>query len=234
MQELCFGLAKVGLTNTAEVCLEAWYDHQQNIVELKVIQETDVIDISQVKASTSEKKCTESGDMKCTSTLFYNVKFKEPLKYNVMAIKSIDQSRRSMMPTSLNDGIDLIGVSINPKPTMSIPGIEKHEGLITITQIEKYSNLWISDDGRIFDVNSSGSASIVYEDHTRHRDIDTFYMNRNHSEFDKVIAWTQQNAIDVFDSSKLQKSDKGFIPSIIDEDGIDHRTETLAKLNAQD
>jgi len=234
VQELCFGLAEVGLTNTAEVCLEAWYDYQQNIVELKVIQETDVIDVDQVYATTSEKKCSESGDMKCTSTLFHNVKFKESMRYNVMAIKSIDQSRRSMMPTSLNDGIDLIGVSINPKPTMTIPGIEKYEGLITITQIEKYSNLWISDDGRIFDVNSSGSASIVDKDYTRHRDTDAFYMDRNHSEFDKLIAWTQQNAINVFDSSKLQKPDKGFIPPAIDEDGIDHRTETLAKLDVQD
>lgn len=234
VQELCFGLAEVGLTNTAEVCLEAWYDYQQNIVELKIIQETDVIDVDQVYATTSEKKCTESGDMKCTSTLFSNVKFKESMRYNVMAIKSIDQSRRSMMPTSLNDGIDLIGVSINPKPTITIPGIEKYEGLITITQTEKYSNLWISDDGRIFDVNSSGSASIVDKDYTRHRDIDAFYMDRNHSEFDKLIAWTQQNAINVFDSSKLQKSDKGFIPPAIDEDRIDHRSETLAKLDVQD
>ncbi len=234
VQELCFGLAEVGLTNTAEVCLEAWYDYQQNIVELKVIQETDVIDVDQVYATTSEKKCSESGDMKCTSTLFSNVKFKESMRYNVMAIKSIDQSRRSMMPTSLNDGIDLIGVSINPKPTMTIPGIEKYEGLITITQIEKYSNLWISDDGRIFDVNSSGSASIVDKDYTRHRDTDAFYMDRNHSEFDKLIAWTQQNAINVFDSSKLQKPDKGFISPAIDEDGIDNRSETLAKLDVQD
>ncbi len=234
VQELCFGLAEVGLLNTAEVCLEAWYDYQQNIVELKIIQETDVIDIAQIKVSTSEKKCSESGDMKCTSTLFYNVKFKEPMRSNVMAIKSIDQSRRSLMPTSLNDGIDLIGVSINPKPTMTIPGPEKYEGLITITQIEKYSNLWISDDGRIFDVNSSGSASIVDKDYTRHRDPDAFYMDRNHSEFDKLIAWTQQNAINVFDSSKLQKPDKGFIPPAIDEDGIDHRSETLAKLDVQD
>ena len=114
-----------GLINTAEVCLEAWYDYQQNIVELKVIQETDVIDVDQVYATTSEKKCSESGDMKCTSTLFHNVKFKESMRYNVMAIKSIDQSRRSMMPTSLNDGIVIFGDSLNPMLTRQIPGIEK-------------------------------------------------------------------------------------------------------------
>jgi hypothetical protein len=50
----------------------------------------------------------------------------------------------------------------------------------------------------------------------------------------KLIGWTQQNAINVFDSSKLQKPEKGFIPPAIDEDGIDHRTETLSKLDTQD
>jgi len=115
------------------------------------------------------------------------------------------------MPHYFNDGINVFGDSVNPMLTMQIAGTEKYEGLITITQTEKYSNLWISDDGRIFDVNSSGSASIVNKDYTRHRDADVTYMTRDHSEFDKLIAWTQQNAINVYDSSKLQKPDKGFM-----------------------
>ena len=231
VQELCFGLEEVGLLDTAEVCLEAWYDYQQNIVDLKVIQETEVIDEEALKVSTSEKDCNDLGNSKCISTLFYNVKFKEPLKYNVMAIQSIDQSRRTMMPTSLNDGIDLIGSSINPKPTKQIIGTEKYEGLITVTQIEKYSDLWIAEDGRIFEINSYGSAKLINHSFERLTDTSVVMMDRNHSEFYILVDWTQKNAIKIFDSSKIQGELKDSIPAPIDEDGISHREQTLQTLD---
>ena len=71
VQELCFGLAEVGLLNTAEVCLEAWYDYQQHIVELKGIQTTDAIDVDDVYATTADKKRPETGEVKCTNRYSY-------------------------------------------------------------------------------------------------------------------------------------------------------------------
>jgi len=226
IQELCFGLDEVGLINTAEVCLEAWYDYQQNIVDVKVIQDTNVIDEDLLKVSTSEKYCDVDG-MKCTATLFYDVVFMEHLKNKVMAIQSIDQSRRTMMPTSLNDGIVIFGDSLNPMLTRQIAGIEKGEGLITITQVEKYSDLWIAEDGRIFEMyGESDSFRLVNQSYERHID-SGMVKNRTHSAYSNLLLWQEKLATEIFDSSLIQGSDKGFTPV---STGIDHRAETLQKL----
>jgi len=229
IQELCFGLDEVGLINTAEVCLEAWYDYQQNIVDVKVIQDTNVINEDLLKVSTSEKYCDVDG-MKCTATLFSDVVFMEHLKNKVMAIQSVDQSRRTMMPTSLNDGIVIFDDSLNPMLTRQIAGTG-HEGLITVTQVEKYSDLWIAEDGRIYEMfGISDSFRLVNQSYEKDDDTGNV-KNRTHSAYSDLVIWQQNLATEYFDSSLIQKSDKGFIPSAIDIDGIDHRTETMQKLN---
>ncbi len=212
IQELCFGLDEVGLINTAEVCLEAWYDYQQNIVDVKVIQDTNVINEDLLKVSTSEEYCDIDG-MKCTVTLFYDVVFMEHLKNKVMAIQSIDQSRRTMMPTSLNDGIVILGEPLNPMLTRQIAGIEKGEGLITITQVEKYSDLWVTDDGRIFERYGESDSFRLTNIETK-RITDTGHVNsRSHSAWDMLIEHQNEIAKKYFDSSKIQNPDKGFVPS---------------------
>ena len=46
-----------------------------------------------------------------------------------------------------------------------------------------------------------------------------------------LIKHQNEIALKYFDSSKIQTSDKGFIVSTLDDNEIDHRTETLQKLN---
>ena len=134
-----------------------------------------------------------------------------------------------MMPTSLNDGIVIFGDSLNPMLTRQIPGIEKGEGLITITQVEKYSDLWIAEDGRIFEMYvESDSFRLVNQSYERYID-SGMVKNRTHSAYSNWLVWQEKGATKIFDSSLIQGSDMGFTPAPVST-GIDHRTETLQKL----
>jgi len=98
-----------------------------------------------------------------------------------MAIKAIDFKGRSHF-TFLNDGFDISGDSLNPMNTKFIPGTFKYEGLIEVTQTAKYSDIWVANDGRVFQINESGSFKLINQSFERHTDTGVM-KNRSHSEF---------------------------------------------------
>jgi len=113
--------------------------------------------------------------------------------------------------------------------TRQIAGTEKGEGMITVTQVEKYSELWIAEDGRIFEMyGESDSFKLVNQSYEKHVD-SGMVKNRTHSVFSNWLLWQEKLATEIFDSSLIQGSDKGFIPAPVPT-GIDHRAETMQKL----
>jgi hypothetical protein len=180
VQEFLFGIPTVGDAHKAELGIEVIYDYSGEIEKVKVIQKTDIVDDS-IQVIASKSKCFSDDPVeKCVTTLL-SMKFLEPLRDKVMAIKAIDFKGRTQI-TYLNEGFDISGNSLNPMQTMMIPGTEKYEGLIKVTQTEKYSDIWISEDGRKFKINEYGSSKQTNQSFERH--IDTGVLkNRNHSEF---------------------------------------------------
>ena len=85
--------------------------------------------------------------------------------------------------------------------TMMIPSPTKGEGLIQVTQNEKYSDYWTCEDGRIFEMNSFGSLTQINYSFERFQDTGDAN-TRMHSGFDGIIAYEQDRALEVFDSSK--------------------------------
>ncbi len=164
--------------------------------------------------------CSSENNIQCDVTEI-SMKFLEPLFNKVMAVKAVDHKNRGQL-TFLNEGFDISGVSLNPMITKMIPGPEKYEGLIEITQNEKYSNLWTAEDGRIFDKTVEG---FILTNPT----IQKGFNDSRNSEFQKLIAESQaQLATQYFDSSLIQGTDGGFIPAIV-SDG-DHREQSLQSL----
>ncbi len=194
VQELAFGIPRVGDYNNAEVLVEVWYNYDKTIKQVKVIQDTDVIDESTLSVTTNQVSC-DGGERQCYQTNFV-ILFNEPLKDDVFAVKAIDMSRRTMSPTYLNDGVNVSGENLNPLPTRNIIGTEKYEGLITVTQMEKYSNLWIADDGRIFEFFGDSDSYRLTNP--------TYEMTPTPRVSDSLKNWTVKNAVSVFDSSELQ------------------------------
>lgn len=201
VQEFLFGVPEVGKSNLAEMGIEVWYGLNGEISEVKTVQKSNVVDESTLVA-THEKTTCKDGDteQKCDLTQI-SVTFLEPLKDSVMAIKAIDYKNRYQI-TYLNEGISLLGDSLNPMPTKMIASSEKGEGLIKVTQAEKYSNYWISEDGRIFEMNDFGSFKQINYQFERFHDKGNAF-TRMHSDFGQIISYEQHRAEKIFNSQKI-------------------------------
>lgn len=201
VQEFLFGIPEVGRANLAEVGVEVWYGLNGEISEVKVIQKTNVIDEDTIIATHEKIKCQESdAEEKCDNTKV-SMMFLESLKDNVMAIKAIDYKNRYQI-TFLNEGVDIIGESLNPLQTEMIPSSVKGEGLIQITQTAKYSPYWVAADGRMFEKNDFNSFQEINIQFERFQDKGNAF-TRLHSSFGGIIAYEENRATKVFDSSSF-------------------------------
>jgi hypothetical protein len=201
VQEFLFGVPIIGHGHLAELGVEVWYDHQGEIIDVKAVQQSKVIDKETLTAVHEKVQCTSSDannncDLTTISMVFY-----EPLKDNVMAVKAIDHKNRYQL-TYLNDGFDIAGDSLNPSETLLISSNVKGEGLIEVTQTSKYSPYWISGDGRMFEMNSFGSFKEINSSFERFQDTGDA-KTRMHSGFAGIIEYEQKRASQLFDSSEF-------------------------------
>jgi hypothetical protein len=102
----------------------------------------------------------------------------------------------------LNEGIDVYGKSLNPMKSLVIPSPKKNEGPIMVTQTEKYSILWTTEDGRIFERNTFGSFKQINQSFERFQDLGK-PLTRNHSEFGKVMENERLRLIKIFNATNL-------------------------------
>jgi hypothetical protein len=201
VQEFIFGIPNKGEAHLGELSIEIWYDVFGEIQEIKAVQKSDVIDTETLLATHEKTNCaSRDSEVNCDVTHISMV-FLEPLQDKVMAIKAIDNMNRYQI-TYLNEGFDVFGESLNSMPSVMIPSSVKNEGLIQVTQTEKYNSNWITEDGRIFERNDQGSfkqTNITFE---RFQDTGE-PRDRLHSGFGGIIAYEQKRATDVFDASTL-------------------------------
>jgi hypothetical protein len=202
VQEFLFGIPEIGEAHHAELGIEVWFNYDGEIKSIKAVQQTDVIDEDHIFAIHGKTKCRSYNiEEKCDTTRI-SVMFLEPLKDNIMAIKAIDYKNRYQI-TYLNEGIDVSGKSLNPMQTTTIPSPIKNEGPITVTQIKKYSILWMSEDGRIFERNTYGSFKQINHSFERFQDSGE-PLTRNHSDFGVLLKYEQTRAVNVFNSTNLE------------------------------
>jgi hypothetical protein len=201
VQEFLFGVPQIGLGHLAEMRVEVWFDYTGEIEEVRVLQDTEVIDRASLSISHQKVKCQATDiEAKCDNTSMSAV-FLEPLADNVMAIKAMDFKLRDHT-TYLNDGFDISGDSLNPMPTKMIPSPTKGQGLIEVTQNEKYSDYWTGEDGRIFEMNSFGSFKQINYEFERFQDSGD-PLTRYHSAFGGVVNYENERALNVFDATAL-------------------------------
>jgi len=203
VQEFLFGVPEVGMGHLAEMRVEVWFDNAGEIGEIRVLQESEVIESTSLIITHEKVKCLEADiEENCDSTLMSAVFF-ETLADKTMAIKAMDWKLRDQT-TYLNEGFDISGDSLNPMNTKMIPSTVRYEGLIKVTQNEKYSSYWTTDDGRIFEMNSSGSFNQINQEFKRFQDSGE-PLTRLHSGFASLIEFEEQRALKVFDASELSR-----------------------------
>jgi len=201
IQEFLFGIPNVGESHLAEVGVEIWYDINGEIEDVVVVQNSHVIDADTITVSHEMTKCLSTEEEANCDTTTVSMVFMEPLMDKVMAIKAIDWKNRDQR-TYLNDGFDISGESLNPMLAKMIPSSIRDEGLLKVTQVAKYSPYWVTDDHRIFEMNSFGSFKQINQSFERFQDAGTAY-TRMHSGFGGIIAYEQDRALEIFDSSSL-------------------------------
>ena len=217
VQEFLFGIPKIGDAHLAEMRVEVWYHPNGNIKNFKVFQNSEVIDSQHIIVKHEKTKCRESDAEENCDLTRIGLIFRESLKDKVMAIKGIDFENRYQI-TYLNEGFEISGDSLNSRATRMIPSPERNEGLIQVTQSEKYSPLWIAEDGRIFEQNNFGSFTEKGIKFERFQD-DGEPRTRLHSEFGGLIEKEQEKALHFFNSTKLisELPDSYTIDIIIEE-----------------
>jgi parallel beta-helix repeat protein len=199
VQEFLFGVPGIGEGHLAELGVEVWYDTNGEIDEVKVVQNSDVIDVDTVSVSHEKTNCTSTDEEAKCDTTTVSMTFLESLIDKVMIIGAIDNERR-IERTSLNEGFDISGESLNPMLSNMIPSNVKNEGLLQVTQMAKYSPYWVAENGRMFEMNSFGSFKEINQSFERFQDSGTAY-TRMHSGFGGIIAYEQDKATEIYDSS---------------------------------
>ncbi|MDX1442015.1 MAG: DUF11 domain-containing protein, partial [Nitrosopumilaceae archaeon] len=201
VQEFIFGIPEVGKGHLAEMRVEVWFDRDGKIEEVKIDQNTNVIEPESLRVFSERVKCIEHDlEEECYSTQIIAI-FLEPLMYSTMGIKAIDWELRDHT-TYLNDGFDISGASLNPMLTSLIPSNLKSQGLILVTQTEKYSPYWIAEDGRMFERNNFGSFKEINQSFQRFQDSGE-PRNRLHSGFNQILEEESKKALQIFDSTKI-------------------------------
>ncbi|MDH3610545.1 MAG: hypothetical protein OEM79_02145 [Nitrosopumilus sp.] len=201
IQEFLFGIPEVGDAHLAELRIEVWFGLDGQFKNFKVVQDSDVIDAQHVIFHHEKIKCQESDDEQNCDNIKISIIFLEPLKEKIIAIKAIDFENRYQI-TYLNEGIDISGQALNPKTIKMIPSPKKYEGLIPVTQVEKYSSYWQSEDGRMFENNEFGTFDEIGIKFKRFQDRGD-PNTRLHSGFSEIIDNEQKKALNIFDSSKI-------------------------------
>lgn len=201
IQEFLFGIPDIGNAHLAELGVEVWLDSNGEIQKVNVIQKSAVIEEKTIFAKHEKTKCSFSDIEEKCDFIEVSMIFLEPLRDNVMALKAIDFKNRYQI-TYLNEGIQIAGDSLNPMKTMMIPSNIKGEGLMKVTQTEKYSDFWISEDGMLFEKNDFDSFHQINKSFERYQDTGNPY-TRLHSEFAKIIAYEEKRASQLFDSTEI-------------------------------
>jgi len=210
VQEFLFGIPVVGEAHKAELGIEIFYTNDGVISSVNVVQETEIIDADSLVVTYTETACSSDDTEKVCDTTVLNMVFLEPLRDNVMALKAIDYKGRTQI-TYLNEGFDISGESLNPMVTKMIPGPEKYEGSIKVTQTAKYSNLWLADDNRAFTSNDAESFVLVFQPNKRlSDDPNTNAMTRMHSHFDVLKGMENYKASLVMKSLCTRCGDESF------------------------
>ena len=192
VQEFLFGIPNVGDAHKVELGIEVFFNYDGDFEKVKVIQKSDIVDNESIKVTTSKSKCLSDDLIERCVTTNLSMKFLEPLQDKIMAMKAIDFKNRVLI-TYLNDGFNISGDSLNPMKTMMIAGTEKYEGLVEVTQTAKYSNIWSTQDGRDFEINSFGSSKQIHQSFEHH--VDTRALkDRMYSEFYKLINYETNRA----------------------------------------
>jgi len=148
------GVPEVGSSlNHAEVIIEVWLDNDSKVEDIVITDSNNLIENSSVNASTNIVQCREGSNEQCVK-LSMNHMYREAPIYNIMSVEVMDV-KRHVQATTFNDGVEVLGESMNPADLMNIIPVTtqnypQRSGLVELTQIDRSAQLWIDPYGYVW------------------------------------------------------------------------------------
>jgi len=178
------------------------------IDEIVIIDKENLIENESVSASAFVTECTiGDADKNCVKVdLEYS--YREATINNIMVVSTMDKKHNNQN-FYFNDGIEVLGDSINVPPTYTIQN--KHSAQqtedLTLTRVDRENNIWIDDssNNNKWQQNDSDTfIQLTFNEFVRYNDKSTSIMTRVHSDFGKILQYEEDKAIIIFDSMKIQ------------------------------
>jgi hypothetical protein len=213
--EICL-VPAIGEMNKAEWCTEVHFETNGDLKEFKIVSD-EILTNEDLRVTTKKEGTIFTASIS-------NVKFVDIPYFEVIGIIAVDRDNRSES-AFMNDGFEFTGVPSIDNPIVSVHLPIEGTGLTELQRVDKINNIWETENGiQYTNYELSGWKRITPMNFERHSDSGEI-KNRSHSAFQSLIKSTQKNAVDVFDSSSIQGSDKGF--KTVEYPSIDSRTQFL-------
>lgn len=203
--EFLFGVPEVGKANEAQSSVYipiSWETNDIDTTNVRIDQKVNLIDEASINPVMSKVKCTDKDINSNCITITITPVFNESPKFDVMAIKAVDKKNRDTT-TYLNEGVHVIGDSLNAPDEMFVASADRdHKGLVHITQIDRWNNIWTTDDGYIYQMNNAGTFVLISEAPIANSDDTGEPRTRTHSDFAALKDGEAQKAQGVFNAEK--------------------------------
>ena len=190
--EFALGVPEVGKYWDYEALIEVWMQKGgEEIKEIKIFDELNIIEDESVNVFISQVECNSDGNSECLQVSL-DYMYREAPKYNVIAIKPSD-FRGYASQFFFNDGVEVIGESLNPPATMRITTDHaqyhpQRSGFLELTQIDRYQNIWEDEYGIQWNIDGNRIKQITLPDYEKPMDDDYIGMNgmkRDHPLFEQ-------------------------------------------------
>ena len=151
--------------NDAEVILEVWLDAYASedpiqVDKIVIRDPHNLIDNSSVKIHASMIQCRADSNDQCVNVKVQHMYREAPI-YNMVGVEVMD-TNNNVQHTTFNDGIDVLGDSMNPSDILYVTsGIPKNHpntsSIMQLTQVDRaeklysdsYGYIWTGDDSKI-------------------------------------------------------------------------------------
>ncbi len=197
MVEFMFGVPELGKHYMAETTVEIWLDDRDPLI---IINQKDNLIRDDVMALKKDVRCNNKDPTMCESIIMFFTFNESPLS-SVFAIQAIDLVGRNII-TTLNEGIDVTGESLNP-PKIEYKADGKN-GLVLMTQQDKQNELWIDPNEILYTKNSAESWIRISPVKIPIVQDDWKVEERHISYWKEKMLYEEAKAKYVFDSSKIQ------------------------------
>ena len=219
MLQLGFGIEEVGAPiNTAEALIvvelspdfesDTGYAIESVDTQNNLENVIDVVDESNISLST--ESCIEGIEKDCLVVHINDVMFRDVFYSEPFVIEVVDTKRLSST-NYLNEGLAIVGKSLNAPPEYTFHTGKKIEGsnvqVLDLVRTDKVKDIWTDNNGNTWTQNDHDAwLQLTRTPYVEPKDSTMSVMTRINNNFDELVRYEAERAVLVWDSSSIQST----------------------------